>query len=144
MQRALEEAKYAIEYDEVPVGAIITDAKHNIIAKASNKTRTLNDPTAHAEILAIRDACEQANAQRIPDTTLYVTLEPCAMCAAAISFARIQRVVFAASDPKGGGVLYGGKFYDQLTCHHKPTVAYGLMEPECAQILRDFFKSKRK
>lgn len=143
MRAAMEEAKRAEENDEVPIGAIIVNENAEIIAKAGNKTRTLNDPTAHAEILAIRMACEQAVAQRIPNTTLYVTLEPCAMCTAAISFARIKRVVFAAPDAKGGGVIHGGKLYEQPTCHHKPTVEHGLFTQECGQILKDFFKSKR-
>lgn len=143
MQRALKEAKLAAKNDEVPVGAILVNKEGHIHASAGNKTRTLNDPTAHAEILAIRTACEKAGAQRIPGTTLYVTLEPCAMCAAAISFARIERLVFAASDQKSGGVLHGAKFFDQGTCHHKTEYAYGLMEKECAHILKKFFKSKR-
>lgn len=143
MRAAMEEAKRAEENDEVPIGAIIVNENAEIIAKAGNKTRTLHDPTAHAEILAIRMACEHAGAQRIPETTLYVTLEPCAMCAAAISFSRIKRVVFAAPDAKGGGVIHGGKLYEQPTCHHKPTVEHGLFTQECGQILKDFFKSKR-
>ncbi len=143
MRAAMEEAINAALRAEVPIGAVITDESGTIIAKSGNATRELNDPTAHAEILAIRQACEKAGAQRIPNTTLYVTLEPCAMCAAAISFARIKRVVFAAQDFKGGGVLHGGKFYEQTTCHHKPSVESGLMAQECGQILKDFFKSKR-
>ncbi len=143
MRAAMEEAKRAEEHDEVPIGAIIVDYEGEIIASAGNRTRTLNDPTAHAEILAIRKACEKSGAQRIPKTTLYVTLEPCAMCAAAISFARVQRVIFAASDAKGGGVLHGGKLYEQPTCHHRPTVQHGLFAEECGQTLKDFFKSKR-
>ncbi len=143
MRAALEEAKAAAQRDEVPIGAIIVDSGGEIIARGGNETRALSDPSAHAEILAIRRACEAAGAQRIPNTTLYVTLEPCAMCAAAISFARISRVVFGASDLKGGGVLHGGEFYTQPTCHHKPEIAHGLMDQECGQILKDFFKDKR-
>ena len=143
MQAALEEAKHAAARDEVPIGAVLVNESGEIVAKAGNRTRELNDPSAHAEILVIREACDKSGAQRIPDTTLYVTLEPCAMCAAAISFARIKRVVFAADDPKGGGILHGGKFYDQPTCHHKPDVQHGLMASECGEILREFFKSKR-
>lgn len=143
MRAAMEEAKRAKERDEVPIGAIVVDNEGNIVAKAGNRTRELNDPSAHAEMLAIREACSHAGAQRIPDYTLYVTLEPCAMCAAAISFSRIKRVVFGASDAKGGGVLHGGKFYEQPTCHHKPDVVHGLMRDECGQILKDFFKGKR-
>ncbi len=144
MHAALEEAKAAESRDEVPIGAIIIDDDAEILSTASNRTRELHDPCAHAEILAIRDACKKAGAQRIPNTTLYVTLEPCAMCAAAISFARIKKVVIGATDPKGGGVLHGGKFYEQPTCHHKPEIQYGLMAEECGNILRNFFKSKRK
>ncbi|MBI1300718.1 MAG: nucleoside deaminase [Alphaproteobacteria bacterium] len=143
MQLALEEAKRAGERDEVPIGAVIIDENGEILARNGNRTRELNDPSAHAEILVIREACEKAGAQRIPNTTLYVSLEPCAMCAAAISFARIGRVVLGADDPKGGGILHGGKFYDQPTCHHRPDVAHGLIAEECGEILRDFFRSKR-
>jgi tRNA(Arg) A34 adenosine deaminase TadA len=143
MELALKEAKAAAARDEVPIGAVLVHAASGEIA-ASNSNRTLEhrDPTAHAEILVIREVCEKANAQRIPEYDLYVTLEPCAMCAATISFARIRRVVFAALDPKGGGVLHGGKFYDQPTCHHRPEVQHFDM-PEAGQILRDYFKSKR-
>lgn len=144
MHAALEEAKAAESRDEVPIGAIIVDDDGEILSTASNRTRELHDPCAHAEILAIRDACKKAGAQRIPNTTLYVTLEPCAMCTAAISFARIKKVIIGATDPKGGGVLHGGKFYEQPTCHHKPEIQYGLMAEECGDILRNFFKSKRK
>ena len=143
MRTAMEEAKAAQDSDEVPVGAVIINKDGNIITQMGNKTRTLNDPSAHAEILAIREACKKARAQRIPGCTLYVTLEPCAMCAAAISFARMERVVFGALDPKGGGILHGGQFYTQSTCHHKPVVEHGLMKNECSQILKQFFKQKR-
>ncbi len=143
MQIALEEAKQAALRDEVPIGAVIINKAGEIIARAGNRTREMNDPCAHAEILAIRETCYTAVAQRIPDHTLYVTLEPCAMCAAAISFARIERVVFAAKDSKGGGVLHGGKFYEQKTCHHKPIVEHGLLAEECGNILTDFFRKKR-
>ncbi len=143
MRTAMEEAKRAQEVDEVPIGAVLVDENGKLIASAGNRTRTLNDPTAHAEILAIRKACEQSGAQRIPKTTLYVTLEPCAMCAAALSFARVQRIIFSATDAKGGGVLHGGKLYKQPTCHHRPDIQHGLFAEECSQILKDFFKSKR-
>ena len=143
MRAAMEEAKKAQSLDEVPIGAVLVNSDNAIISSAGNKTRTLKDPTAHAEVLVIRDACKKLGAQRIPDTTLYVTLEPCAMCAAAISFARIKHIVFAASDAKGGGVIHGGRLYEQPTCHHKPTVEHGLYKQECGQILKDFFKSKR-
>ncbi len=144
MQAALKEAKSAADREEVPIGAVVVDpASGEIIAAAGNRTRELNDPSAHAEVLVLRAACAQAGAQRIPEYDLYVTLEPCAMCAAAISFARIRRLVFAAPDKKGGGVLHGGKFYEQPTCHHRPQVEHGLMAVECSDILRDFFRDKR-
>lgn len=144
MRLALEEANAARARDEVPIGAVLVEtASGEVIARASNRTRELCDPSAHAEMLAIRQACEKAGAQRIPGHNLYVTLEPCAMCAAAISFARIERVIIGALDPKGGGVLHGGKFYEQPTCHWRPEVTPGLLEGECGDILRDFFRSKR-
>ncbi len=144
MRAAMEEAKKAASRDEVPIGAIIVDpTTREIIAQDGNRTRELKDPSAHAEVLVIREACKLAGAQRIPDLDLYVTLEPCAMCAGAISFARIRRVLFAAIDQKGGGVLHGGKFYEQPTCHHRPEVLYGLAQDEAVEILRTFFKSKR-
>mgnify|MGYP003134293740 FL=1 len=144
MRLALEEANAARARDEVPIGAVLIEtASGEVIARAGNRTRELNDPSAHAEMLVIREACEKAGAQRIPGHSLYVTLEPCAMCAAAISFARIERVIIGALDPKGGGVLHGGKFYEQPTCHWRPEVSSGLLEDECGDILRDFFRSKR-
>ncbi|MGB4108123.1 MAG: nucleoside deaminase [Alphaproteobacteria bacterium] len=143
MELALEEARRAAARDEVPVGAVLVHAATGEIA-ASNGNRTLEmkDPTAHAEILVIRQICNIENAQRIPEYDLYVTLEPCAMCAAAISFARIRRVVFGTLDPKGGGILHGGKFYDQPTCHHRPEIHH-LDTPAAGQILKDYFKTKR-
>jgi len=145
MQAALEEAKKAANLEEVPIGAVLVDAQSGkIVAAHGNRTREMNDPTAHAEILCIREICGWQEAQRAPGYDLYITLEPCAMCAAAISFARLNRVIFGADDPKGGGVLHGGKFYDQPTCHHKPTIEHGIMAEECGQILKDFFKEKRK
>ncbi len=144
MAQALEEAKIAAGRGEVPIGAVLVDRRTGqITARAGNRTRELSDPTAHAEILVIRAACEKEGAQRIPDYDLYVSLEPCAMCAAAISFARLGRVVFAASDPKGGGVLHGGKFYDQSTCHHRPEIEHGIMAEECGDILKSFFRERR-
>ena len=144
MRAALEEAKQAQLRDEVPIGAVLVhNESGEIIASAGNQTRESNDPSAHAEILAIRKACGVQGAQRIPNTTLYVSLEPCTMCASAISFARIERVIIGADDPKGGGVLHGAKFYEQPTCHWRPKVEHGLLAQECGQILRDFFKSKR-
>jgi tRNA(adenine34) deaminase len=144
MSAAMEEANRAQARDEVPIGAVLVDIHTGqIVARNGNRTRELSDPTAHAEVLVIRDACAQVQAQRIPDFDLFVTLEPCAMCAAAISFARLRRVIFAAPDPKGGGVLHGGKLYDQPTCHHRPDILHGLMGDESAALLRDFFKARR-
>lgn len=138
----MEEARLAAARDEVPIGAVLVK-NGAIISRNSNRTIELNDPTAHAEILCIREACEKEGAQRIPDVDLYVTLEPCTMCAAAISFARIRRLIIGASDPKGGGVFHGAKFFDQPTCHHKIDIEHGLMGDECGQILKEYFKSKR-
>lgn len=144
MALALAEARAAAERDEVPIGAVLVDSETGqVIARTGNRTIEYADPTAHAEILAIREGCRIAGSQRIPACDLYVTLEPCAMCAAAISFARIRRVVFGASDPKGGGILHGGKFFDQSTCHHRPAVEHGVLGEEAGQVLRDFFRSKR-
>jgi len=144
MMAAMEEAKKAGELGEVPIGAVLVDCDSGeIVARSGNATITMSDPTAHAEIMVIRERCKQMGAQRIPNHDLYVTLEPCAMCAGAIAFARIRRLVFAASDPKGGGVLHGGRFFDQPTCHHKIMVEHGIMADESAQILKDFFVKKR-
>jgi tRNA(Arg) A34 adenosine deaminase TadA len=144
MARALIQAQEAAQRDEVPIGAVLVDSKTGtILAETGNRTIEQADPTAHAEILAIRDGCRIAGAQRIPDCDLYVTLEPCAMCAAAISFARIRRLVIGARDPKGGGVFHGGQFFDQPTCHHRPVVIAEIMAEPCGQILKDFFKARR-
>lgn len=145
MQAALEEAKKAANRQEVPIGAVIVDTKSgDIMAAYGNQTRENFDPTAHAEILCIREICKHNKAQRAPGYDLYVTLEPCTMCTAAIAFARFDRVIFGANDPKGGGILHGCKFYEQDTCHHRPQILHGLMAEECGQILKDFFKSKRQ
>lgn len=144
MQAALEEARLAQDRDEVPIGAILVHkATGEIIARNGNRTIEMNDPTAHAEILVIREACAQIGKQRIPDFELYVTLEPCTMCAAAIAFARIPRLIIGASDEKGGGILHGAKFFSQSTCHHKIQIEHGIMRDECGQILKNYFKSKR-
>lgn len=144
MQAAMEEANKAAIRGEVPIGAVLVDINTNqIVARAGNATLELCDPTAHAEIRVIREQCERNGAQRIPEYDLYVTLEPCAMCAAAIAFARIHRLVFAAKDSKGGGVLHGGKFFEQPTCHHKIIVEHGLMEGNAGQVLKDFFAARR-
>lgn len=142
MQIALEEAKSAALRGEVPIGAVIVHDRE-IIARAGNRTRELNDVTAHAEVLAIRHAGEFLKSERLPDCDLYVTLEPCAMCAAAISFARIRRLYYGAADPKGGGVEYGPRFFTQPTCHHVPDVYVGFSEEESQKLLRAFFREKR-
>lgn len=144
MQAAMEEARAAGLRDEVPIGAVLVDrASGKIVARNGNRTRELNDPTGHAEILVIRDVCRAEGAQRIPGYNLYVTLEPCSMCAAAIAFARIPRLVFAAPDPKGGGVLHGARFFEQPTCHHKIDVAHGTLSDDAGNILKEFFALKR-
>ena len=144
MDHALKEAQAAANRGEVPVGAILVHSiTGEIVARAGNKTRALCDPSAHAEILAIRALCDTLGVQRLPEYDLYVTLEPCTMCAGAISFARIRRLVFGASDQKGGGVLHGAKFYTQPTCHHKPEVIHGILADTCGKILKDFFQDKR-
>jgi tRNA(Arg) A34 adenosine deaminase TadA len=144
MRAAMEEAKLAAERDEVPIGAVLVDSTSgNIIARNGNRTIEMSDPTAHAEILVIREVCENNKSQRIPAYDLYVTLEPCTMCAAAIGFARIKRIIYGAPDAKGGGINHGAKFFEQPTCHHKIEVTSGIMAEECGQILKDYFKSKR-
>ena len=142
MDIALEEARSAEARGEVPVGAVVV-RNGEIIARNGNRTRENNDPTAHAEMLVIREAASKLKSERLSGCDLYVTLEPCAMCAGAISFARLARLYFAASDPKGGGVEHGPRFFSQATCHHAPDVYSGLSEAESALILRDFFKSRR-
>jgi cytosine deaminase len=142
MELALTEARRAGERGEVPIGAaVVLDSK--VIATTGNRTRELNDITAHAEIVAIRLACEELGQERLAGADLYVTLEPCTMCAAAISFARIRRLYYGAEDPKGGGVDNGVRFYRQPTCHHAPEVYSGLGETASADILRGFFQAKR-
>lgn len=142
MDAALEEAKKAGQRGEVPIGAVIV-FNGEIIARDGNRTRELNDITAHAEVLAIRQASMALGDERLPGADLYVTLEPCTMCAAAISFARIRRLYYGAEDPKGGAVDSGVRFYGSPTCHHVPDVYSGLAEREAADILRDFFAGKR-
>ena len=144
MAIALEEARKAGARDEVPIGAVLVHTETgDIIARNGNRTIETNDPSAHAEILVIREGCAKANAQRIPECDLYVTLEPCAMCAAAISFARIRRIVYGAPDPKGGGVDHGPRFYSQPTCHHRPAVTGSVLAESCGAVLQDFFRAKR-
>jgi tRNA(adenine34) deaminase len=143
MLLALEEARRAGERGEVPVGAAIIAPDGSVVARAGNRTRELADPTAHAEMLAIREACRATGSERLTDFSLYVTLEPCPMCAAAISFARIRRLYYGASDPKGGGVESGPRIFAQPTCHHVPEVYGGIGESESAQLLREFFATRR-
>ena len=143
MAAALAEAEAAAARGEVPVGAVIVASDGEIIARAGNRTRELNDPSAHAEMLVIRAACEAAQSERLANCDLYVTLEPCAMCAAAISFARIHRLYFGASDPKGGAVEHGPRFFAQSTCHHVPEVYGGIDETRAGAILKSFFKERR-
>ncbi len=143
MAAALAEAEAAAARGEVPVGAVIVNADGEIIAREGNRTRELNDPSAHAEMLVIRAACEAAKSERLPVCDLYVTLEPCAMCVAAISFARIHRLYFGASDPKGGAVEHGSRFFAQSTCHHAPEVYGGIDETRAGAILKSFFKERR-
>jgi len=142
MELALAEARAAAERNEVPIGAVVV-LNGRVIAKSGNRTRELHDVTAHAEIAAIRMACEALGQERLTDADLYVTLEPCTMCAAAISFARIRRLYYGARDPKGGAVESGVRFFSQPTCHHAPDVYSGLAESESADILRQFFREKR-
>jgi len=138
----MAEARAAAARGEVPVGAVIVK-NGSVLATAGNRPRELHDPSAHAEMLAIRQACETLSDERLTDCDLYVTLEPCTMCAAAISFARIRRVYFAAYDPKGGAVESGVRFFSQPTCHHAPEVYGGIRETEAAALLKDFFAERR-
>ncbi|MBY0298892.1 MAG: nucleoside deaminase [Methylobacterium sp.] len=139
---AFAAAREAALQGEVPVGAAVVRGS-TVLAVAGNRPRALHDPTAHAEVLAIRAACHALGDERLTGCDLYVTLEPCALCAAAISFARIRRLYFAASDPKGGAVEHGPRFFSQPTCHHAPEVYGGLRESEAAALLRDFFRDRR-
>ncbi|MBB3764586.1 nucleoside deaminase [Sphingomicrobium lutaoense] len=143
MRRALALAKDAARDGEVPVGAVVTGPDGKIIAEAANAMRTANDPTAHAEMVAIRAAAEKLGTSRLDGCTLWVSLEPCAMCAGAIAMARIARLAFAAEDPKGGAILHGARFFNQPTCHHRPEVMSGIGEEEAALLLRDFFRDRR-
>ncbi len=144
MALALQEAEQAAARGEVPVGAVLVDgASGAVLAQAGNRTEAACDPTAHAEMLIIRAAAAKAGAPRLPGADLFVTLEPCAMCAAAISFARIRRLYFGAYDPKGGGVEHGARFFEQDTCHHAPEVIGGVEESRAAMLLREFFAARR-
>lgn len=143
MRRALDLAREAAEAGEVPVGAVVTDSQDRVVAEARNAMRGSHDPTAHAEIVALRTAAEALGTSRLDDCTLWVSLEPCAMCAAAMSMARIKALRFAAEDPKGGAVVHGPRWFAQPTCHHRPDVIGGLGEEEAAETLRAFFAARR-
>jgi len=142
MGMALAEAESAGARGEIPVGAVIALAGQ-VVTRAGNRTRELNDPTAHAEMLAIRAASQTLGSERLAGADLYVTLEPCTMCAAAISFARIRRLYFGAADPKGGAVEHGVRFFAAATCHHRPEIYGGIGESECASLLKEFFQARR-
>lgn len=144
MSEALAQARAAARRGEVPIGAVLVDAASGaLVAADGNRTLELSDPTAHAEVLVIRAGGAKLGSQRLAGCDLYVTLEPCALCAAAISFARVRRLYFGAYDPKGGGVEHGGRFFTQPTCHHAPEVIGGVRESEAGEILKDFFAERR-
>lgn len=144
MEEALREAERAAASGEVPVGAVLVDAATGaVLAAAGNRVEQLSDPTAHAEMLVIRAGAALRQAPRLEDCDLYVTLEPCAMCAAAIAFARIRRLYFGAYDPKGGAVEHGPRFFDQPTCHHRPEIYGGIEEGRAAALLKRFFAERR-
>ena len=143
MDLALEEAEGAAARGEVPIGAVVVSASGEVLGQAGNRTIELRDPTAHAELLAIRAACAALGSERLIDCDLYVTLEPCAMCVGAISFARIRRLYFGAADPKGGAVEHGPRFFAQPTCHHAPEVIGGLGEARASALLKAFFAARR-
>lgn len=142
MDRALQEARQAAAMGEVPVGCVIVQ-NGAVLVSSGNRTLTDRDPTGHAEMLAIRAAAAKLGSERLTDCDLYVTLEPCAMCAAAISFARIRRLYYGAADPKGGAVDNGVRFFSSPTCHHRPEIYGGVGESEAANLLREFFKARR-
>ena len=143
MEVALEEARAAGARGEVPVGAVVVSPEGRVVARAGNRTRELNDPTAHAEILAIRAACAGLGSERLGGHDLYVTLEPCPMCAAAISAARIGRLYYGAADPKSGGVAVGARVFSHPQCHHVPEVYDGIGAAEAERLLKEFFVAKR-
>jgi tRNA(Arg) A34 adenosine deaminase TadA len=143
MALALNEAEAAAKRGEVPVGAVVVGGD-TVVASAGNRTRELADPTAHAEMLAIREACRKLSSERLGGHDLYVTLEPCAMCAGAISFARLRRLYFGAADEKGGAVVNGVRFFTSPTCHHVPDIYPGMAEADAALLLKDFFRKRRE
>lgn len=143
MEAALDEARKAGARGEVPVGAVLIDARGNVVARAGNRTRELSDPTAHAEVLVIREACAALGHERLVGYDLYVTLEPCAMCAAAIAAARIGRLYYGAEDAKSGGVAHGARVFSHKQSHHVPEVYGGISSDACATLLKGFFASRR-
>jgi len=143
MDQALAEAAAAAARGEVPVGAVVVDDQGQVIAAAGNRTEELKDPTAHAEMLVIREAASKRGEARLPECDLYVTLEPCPMCAQAISFARLRRVYFGAYDPKGGGIDHGPRLFQSSSCHHAPEVIGGLEEEKSVRLLKSFFEAQR-
>ena len=143
MQAALDEARAAAARGEVPVGAVVVDPDGRIVARAGNRTRELADPSAHAEMLAVRAACGALGSERLPGHDLYVTLEPCAMCAAVISAARIRRLYYGAADPKSGGVAHGARVFSHAQCHHAPEVYDAIAAAPAEALLKDFFASRR-
>lgn len=143
MDLAFAQALAAAGRGEVPVGAVVVSAAGEVVAADGNRTRELNDPTAHAEVLALRAACRALASERIGACDLYVTLEPCPMCATAISFARIRRLYYGAADPKSGGIEHGPRIFSQPTCHHAPEIYPGIGEARAAALLRDFFSGRR-
>ena len=143
MDQALEEAQAAADRGEVPVGAVLVSPEGQIVARDGNRTRELNDPTAHAEVLVIRSGCAAAGSERLPGYDLYVTLEPCPMCATAISAARVARVYYGAADPKSGGVAQGPRIFSHPQCHHVPEVYDNIAAPQSEALLKDFFARRR-
>ena len=143
MEAALAEARAAAERGETPVGAVVVAPSGEVVARAGNRTREISDPSAHAEMLAIREACRLAGSERLPGHDLYVTLEPCPMCAGVIAAARITRVYYGAPDPKSGGVEQGPAVFSHPQAHHKPEVYGGVKEAECAALLKEFFSERR-
>lgn len=143
MHLALEAARAAQETGEVPVGAVVVSSRGEVLAQEGNRTLALKDPSAHAEVLAIRAACKAMSSERLVGCDLYVTLEPCTMCVGLISLARIRRLYFAAYDPKGGGIEQGAAFFTQKTCHHRPEVYGGIEESRASKLLEDFFRQRR-
>jgi cytidine deaminase len=143
MPHALEEARAAQARGEVPVGAVVVSPDGRIVSRAGNETRESHDPSAHAEMLAIRRACQTIGSQRLIGHSLWVTLEPCPMCAAGIAMARIDSLYYGASDPKSGGIESGPRLYDHPNLHHRPDVYAGIAQDECVAILRDFFRLRR-